>query len=125
MKKVILSAALTLVIVGSWAFYPKAADPTTGSNMMVIGNFTLNGFSADANVTTITAEGQLSEKPVEVKIRSSEKVASGFVEVQRGALAKVNELSRAGWHLVSAAPNNYSRSGTTSVVQTIYVLEKR
>ncbi|MGY3091519.1 hypothetical protein ACVWYF_004587 [Hymenobacter sp. UYAg731] len=125
MKKVFLSVALSLAVVGSWAFYPKAAAPTTGSHMMVIGNFTLNGFTADANVTTITAEGQMTEKPVEVKIRSAEKVAAGFVEVQKVALAKVNELSQAGWHVVSAAPNNYSRGGTTFVVQTVYMLEKR
>jgi len=123
MKKVFLPVALALVAVGSWAFYPKAAE--TGSHMMVIGNFTLNGFTADANVTTITPEGQMTEKPVEVKIRSAEKVAAGFVEVQKVALAQVNTLSKSGWHVVSAAPNNYSRSGTTFVVQTVYMLEKR
>ena len=124
MKKVFLSSALTLAVVGSWAFYPKTAELPAG-NMMVIGNFTLNGFTADASVSTITADGQLTEKTVEVKIRSAEKVAAGFVEVQKVALAKINELSKAGWHVMSAAPSNYSRTGTTYVVQTVYILEKR
>jgi hypothetical protein len=123
MKKVFLSAALALAVAGSWAFYPKADGPA--GSMMVIGNFTLNGFTADANVTTITAEGQQSEKAVEVKIRSAEKVAAGFVEVQKVALAKVNELSKTGWHVVSAVPNSYTRAGTTFVCQTVYMLERR
>lgn len=123
MKKVFLSAALALAVASSWAFYPKAAE--TGAHMMVIGNFTLNGFTADASVSTITPGGQQTDKVVEVKIRSAEKVAAGFVEVQKVALAEINELAKAGWHVTSSAPNNYSRGGTTFVVQTIYMLEKR
>jgi hypothetical protein len=125
MKKIFLLTSLSLAVASSWAFYPKDQADAASGNMMVIGNFTLNGFTADANVTTITPDGQMTEKPIDVKIRSAEKVAAGFVEVQRVALAKVNELSRTGWHVVSAAPNNYSRSGTTYVVQTVYMLEKR
>ncbi|RZL08655.1 MAG: hypothetical protein EOO62_14950 [Hymenobacter sp.] len=125
MQKVLLGAALALAATGSWAFYPKAAQPTAGTHMMVIGNFTLSGFSADANVTTIGPDGHQTEQPVDIKIRSAEKVAAGFVDVQKVALFKINELSASGWHVVSATPNTYARGGTTFVSQTIYTLEKR
>jgi hypothetical protein len=125
MKKPLLFVVLLTAAISSWAFYPKTMAPVTGSHMMVIGNFTLNGFTADASVSTITSDGQQTDKAVEIKIRSAEKVAAGFVEVQKVALAQINELSKTGWHVVSATPNSYNRGGTTFVSQTIYTLEKR
>lgn len=123
MKKVILSAALVLAVAGSWAFYPKAAEPT--GYMMVIGNFTLNGFTADANVTTILPDGQQTEVAVEVKVRNAEKVTVGFVEVQKAALAKVNALAKEGWQVVNSSPATFAATGTTRVNQTVYLLARR
>lgn len=129
MNKLLLSAALGLAAAGSWAFYPHTtqpiAQPTAGTHMMVIGNFTLNSFSADANVTTIMPDGQQTEQAVEVKIRSAEKLTTGFVEVQKAMLGKINELSASGWHVVSVSPSSFSKAGTTFVSQTTYILEKR
>ena len=123
MKKVFLSAALALAVAGSWAFYPKADGPT--GYMIVIGNFTLNGFTADANVTTILPNGQQTEVAVEVKVRNAEKVTLGFVEVQKAALAKVNALAKEGWQVVNSTPATFAAGGTTRVNQTVYLLEKR
>lgn len=129
MNKILLGAALGLFAAGSLAFYPNTvqhpAAPTVGTQMMVIGNFTLNTFSADANVTTIMPDGQQTEQAVEVKIRSAEKLTTGFVEVQKAMLGKINELSASGWHVVSVAPSSFSKAGTTFVSQTTYILEKR
>ncbi|OGX81851.1 hypothetical protein [Hymenobacter coccineus] len=123
MKKFFVLAAVTLAATGSWAFYPKAAEST--AYMMVIGNFTLNSFSADANVTTLLPNGQQSEQVVDVKIRSAEKITIGFVEVQKAALAKANDLAKSGWRIVSASPSTFTKTGTTYVNQTVYLLEKR
>ncbi len=112
-----------LAAASSWAFYPKAAEPT--EYMMIIGNFTLNSFSADANVTTVLPNGQQSEQVVDVKIRSAEKITIGFVEVQKAALAKANDLAKSGWRIVSASPSAFIRTGTTYVNQTVYLLEKK
>ncbi|RYE90321.1 MAG: hypothetical protein EOO37_03245 [Cytophagaceae bacterium] len=122
MKKSLLFLGLALAAASSWAFYPKAAEPT--GYMMVVCNFTLNTFSADANVTTVMPNGQQTEQAVEVKIRSAEKVTIGYVEVQKVALAKVNELTKSGWHVTSTTPSSFSKAGTTYVNQTVYLLEK-
>jgi hypothetical protein len=122
MKKVLFPTLLILVAIASWAFYPKAAEP--GGYMMVIGNLTFKGLSAEANVTTITADGQQSEKVVEVKVRSAEKLNDGFTEVQKVALAQINLLSKSGWQLANTTPATLTTGGTTRVNQVIYVLEK-
>ncbi|GAA4499952.1 hypothetical protein GCM10023172_19400 [Hymenobacter ginsengisoli] len=122
MKKPLLFLGLALATASSWAFYPKAAEPT--GYMMVVCNFTLNSFSADANVTTVLPNGQQTEQAVDVKIRSAEKITTGFMEVQKVALAKVNELTKTGWHVVSTTPSSFAKGGTTFVNQTVYLLEK-
>lgn len=121
MKKAFLSAALALAVAGSWAFYPKTAEPT--GSMMVISNVSL-GFDALATIIVIGPDGKQQEKAVEFSRGSAKKVAANLTEVHKAALAAVNEYTRAGWHVVSVTPSGFANEGSTSFTQNIYLLEK-
>ena len=59
MKKMFLSAALALAVAGSWAFYPKAAEPT--GYMMVISSCAYK----DSGLITITPDGKSETVAIE------------------------------------------------------------
>ena len=121
MKKVFLSIALAIAVAGSWAFYPKAAEPA--GSMMVISNVSL-GFDAQATIITIGADGKQQEKALEFSRGSAKKLAANLTEVHKATLATVNEYTRAGWHVVSVTPSGFDTGGNTTFTQNIYLLEK-
>ena len=57
MKKVFLSTGLALAVAGSWAFYPKAGEPS--GYMMVIGSGRTSGFASSmGSLTVIQPNGE-------------------------------------------------------------------
>ena len=115
MKKMFFLAALALVAAGSWAFYPKAAEPS--GYMMVTSNNYL-----DYSITIISPNGELVNQVVDSKKHSSTKQAvTANQELRKAEISKINELKRAGWKVVSASmrPNGFSGFG-----DYVYLLEK-
>ncbi|SHI66582.1 hypothetical protein SAMN02745146_1330 [Hymenobacter daecheongensis DSM 21074] len=121
MKKLLPLAALSLAAVGSWAFYPKPADPA--GTMMVISNMSF-GLDAQASIIIIAPDGTQKEKEIDFSRGSAKRMAANTTVVHKAALSTVNEYTRAGWHVVSSAPTAISQTGTTIFSQNIYVLEK-
>lgn len=121
MKKVFLSAALTLAVAGSWAFYPKAAADTTGY-MMVISRFTGSGFSAKNTLSVITPDGQIQTQEADAKTGTINKVAGSFDQMHLTELKKINELQQQGWRIVNSTQNSV---GNGAITETIHLLEKR
>ncbi|HEX8329586.1 MAG TPA: hypothetical protein VF629_18760 [Hymenobacter sp.] len=121
MKKAVLSLALALAVAGSWAFYPKPAEPA--GSMMVISNVSL-GFDAVASIITVAPDGTQQEKAVEFNRGSAKKVAANLTEVHKATLATINQYTRAGWHVVSVTPSGLANQGSTFFSQSVYLLEK-
>jgi hypothetical protein len=121
MKKVFLSVALALAVVGSWAFYPKSEGPA--GTMMVISNLSF-GLNAQASVVTIAPDGTQKEKEVDFSRGGAKQMAANTTVVHKVALAAITEQTRNGWHVVSTVPTSVTSGGTTNFIQTIYVLEK-
>lgn len=121
MKKALLVPALLAVAVGSWAFYPKAAEPN--GNMMVISNVSI-GFDAQATIIVVAPDGTQKQKDIEFSRGSAKKVAANMTEVHKATLTTINEYTKAGWHVVGVAPSGLSGSGTTFFTQNVYVLSK-
>ena len=115
MKKMFLFAALALVAAGSWAFYPKAAEPS--GYMMVTSSSLL-----DYSITIISPSGELVNQVVDSKThRSAKQAVMANQELRKAEVSKINELKRAGWKVISASmrPNGFSSFG-----DYVYLLEK-
>ena len=122
MKKVFLSAALALAVAGSWAFYPKAPADTTGY-MMVIGTGRTSGLASyTAAVTVVQSDGEQQTQEVDTKILNRKNAVTGFVDLHKAELTKVNQLAAQGWRVISVTQGN-SFQGVIN--ETTYLLEKR
>jgi hypothetical protein len=119
MKKVFVSAALALAVAGSWAFYPKAAEP--GGYMMVVSRFTGTGFGGKNTLSTISPDGQIQTQEADAKSGSINKVANSFDQMHLSELKKINELKLQGWRVVNSTQNSV---GNGAITETIYVLDK-
>ena len=115
MKKMFLFAALALVAAGSWAFYPKAAEPS-GYMMVTSSNFP--GYS----ITIISPSGELVNQVVDPKSYSSAKqIVTANQKLYKAEISKINELKQAGWKVISASmhSNDLIKPG-----DYVYLLEK-
>ena len=104
-----LFAALAFVAAGSWAFYPKAAEPS-GYMMVTSSNFP--GYS----ITIISPSGELINQVVD-----SKRYLSAKQELRKAEISKINELKQAGWKVISTSmhSNGFVRPG-----DYVYLLEK-
>ena len=115
MKKFFALAAVALAAAGSWAFYPKAAEP--GGYMMVIGRT-----SPDYSIITITPTGESNNQIVDPKNYGFiSKLATASVELRKAEIRKINELKTTGWKVNSMSV--YSNAHEYSE-QDVYLLEK-
>ena len=122
MKKALFTLLLAAAAASSWAFYPKAAEPT--GYMMIIGSAKLAGFSYEADVITIAPDGSQQSQDIDLKTGSARKLTASLAELRKAELSQVNHLNGQGWHLVSVAPNNVG-GDRGMISQMVYVLEKR
>ncbi|MFD1470018.1 hypothetical protein ACFQ48_17450 [Hymenobacter caeli] len=106
MKKLFLSATLLLVAAGTWAFYPKAAEP--GGYMMVIGRES-HGYS----IITISPSGETSIQPV-TKTKQDAEFA-----LRKAEILKVNDLKQNGWKVI-----NTTTHSVPGYFEEVYLLEK-
>ncbi|RTQ49233.1 hypothetical protein EJV47_13890 [Hymenobacter gummosus] len=113
MKKLILFAALLLVAAGSWAFYPKTAEPA--GYMMLRSQLIGNGFSFKVLLSVYPADGPVQNQEIPVKLGTTDKALASVEMLRTTELRKLNEYRQAGWHLAQVM-----QSGT----ETIYILEK-
>ena len=120
MKKVFLSAALALAVAGSWAFYPKAAEPT--GYMMVIGSATFSGFTSKAEVTLVTPDGKATVEDVDARNGSAKKVTESLTVLHQAEMKKLNELKQQGWKIVQTTSQTIS---PPAMLTTTYVLERQ
>ena len=120
MKKVFLSAALALAVAGSWAFYPKAAEPT--GYMMVIGSATFSGFTSKAEVTLVTPDGKATVEDVDARNGSAKKVTESLTVLHQAEMKKLNELKQQGWKIVQTTSQTIS---PPAMLTTTYVLERK
>ena len=118
MKKRFLSAALALAVAGSWAFYPKAAEPA--GYMMVVGRIE-TGLGGDVTVTTLSSDGQRTEAAV-----TWTKPRYRITELRQAEVAKLNQLRQNGWRVVNTTslPISISSEGGLQAFETTYLLEK-
>ena len=123
MKKVFLPTALALAVAGSWAFYPKAAEPA--GCMMIISNPSREGFSNGVTLTTVAPDGTQQEQSTKIKNSLFTSRSADAIEVHKLELAVLNSYTRDGWHLLSVTPTTVLDKGTSLEYQTIYLLEKR
>ncbi len=84
MKKVFLSAALALAVAGSWAFYPKAAEPP--ARMMVVGSMVINGYGAEATLSTISPTGEQADETLNAKLSSKKAGADVMLRLHAAEL---------------------------------------
>ena len=110
-----LFAALALVTAGSWAFYPKAAEPSRYM-MVTSSNY------PDYSITIISPSGELINQVVDSKrYLSTKQIVTDYQELHKAEISKINELKQAGWKVISASmrPTGFSGSG-----DYVYLLEK-
>ena len=122
MKKAILYAVLALTAASSWAFYPKADEPT--GCMMIISNPS-SGFGYGVTITTVAPDGTQSEQSTKIKRGLSTSRSADAIEAHKFELAVLNSYTRNGWRVLSVTPTTLLSNGTTSEYQTVYLLEKR
>ena len=122
MKKAILYAVLALITASSWAFYPKADEPT--GCMMIISNPS-SGFGYGVTLTTVAPDGTQSEQSTKIKRGLSTSRSADAIEVYKLELAVLNSYTRNGWRVLNVTPAPLLDKGTTSEYQTVYLLEKR
>ena len=122
MKKAILYAVLALTAASSWAFYPKADEPT--GCMMIISNPS-SGFGYGVTITTVAPDGTQSEQSTKIKNGLSTSRSADAIEAHKLELAVLNSYIRNGWRVLSVTPATLLDKGTTSEYQTVYLLEKR
>ena len=115
MKKMFLFAALAFVAAGSWAFYPKAAEPS-GYMMVTSSNF------PSYSITIISPSGELVNQVVDPKkYDSARQMVAANQKLYKAEISKINELKQAGWKVISASmhSNGFVRPG-----DYVYLLEK-
>ncbi|WP_210513739.1 hypothetical protein [Hymenobacter terricola] len=120
MKKAFLSAALALAVAGSWAFYPKAAEPT--GYMMVIGSATFAGFTSKAEVTVVDPTGKVTVADVDARNGSAKKVTESLAVLHQAELKQLNALKQQGWSIVQTTAQTIS---PPAMLTTTYVLERK
>lgn len=123
MKKISLAAALLLVAIGSWAFYPKATEQP--GYMMLLSTIDSGGYGSKVMLTTLAPDGTRQERAVKFKNGFSQPTETAAIEAHRIELEGLNELTKQGWHLVSTTPTVLSDHGSTRVYQTVYLFDKR
>ena len=97
MKKVFLSAALALAVAGSWAFYPKAAEPSGYTMVVARINFD------NASILTITPDGKKSTQEITARLYPSiDKTVAAHESLHEAEVLKINSLRSTGWKLISA-----------------------
>jgi len=122
MKKVLLSAALTLAVAGSWAFYPNAAPTPTGY-LMVVGSGRPGNDSYVPEIVTIQPGGkQQVQRLTNLKPSSDRSTTDVAVALHHAELLQVNALAAKGWRLVSIAQSTVGVGATT---ETVYMMERR
>ena len=115
MKKMFLFATLAFVAAGSWAFYPKAAEPS-GYMMVTSSNF------PSYSITIISPSGELVNQVVDPKkYDSARQMVAANQKLYKAEISKINELKQAGWKVISASmhSNGFVRPG-----DYVYLLEK-
>ncbi|RAK66910.1 hypothetical protein [Hymenobacter edaphi] len=117
MKKLLLPALLLVTALGSWAFYPKTAEPQ--GYMMVIGRIAGNGFSAKNSISTIMPDGQMQTQELDAKTGSVSKLTGSFDQLHQAELKKLNELRQVGWRVV-----NSTQMTAGAAIETTYLLDK-
>ncbi|MBD2767084.1 hypothetical protein IC235_04140 [Hymenobacter sp. BT664] len=120
MKKIFLPTALLLAVATSWAFYPKATEPT--GYMMVIGSATFAGFTSKAEVTVVDPTGKVSVQDVDARNGSAKKVTESLTILHQAELKKLNELKQQGWKIVQTTSQTIS---PPAMLTTTYVLEQQ
>lgn len=113
MKKTLLFAGLLLAAVGSWAFYPKTAEPQ--GYMMLRSQLVGTGFSFKILFSVYPADGPVQNQEIPVKLGSTDKALASVEMLRTTELRKLNEYRQAGWRMAQVM-----QSGT----ETIYILEK-
>jgi hypothetical protein len=122
MKKVLLSAALALAVVGSWAFYPNEAPTATGY-LMVVGSGRPGNKSYVPEVITIQPDGkQQVQRLNNVKVGTDRGSTDVAVALHNAEVLQVNALAAKGWRLVSVAQSTVGVGATT---ETVYMMERR
>ncbi|MGI4884174.1 MAG: hypothetical protein ACRYFR_04370 [Janthinobacterium lividum] len=115
MKKTFVLAALALAAVGSWAFYPKAVEPS--GYMMVIGRT-----YPDYSLTTITPAGESTTQVIDSKSYIlPNKLVAASEALRIAEIRKINELKAAGWKVNSMSVYSSNREYSE---QEVYLLEK-
>lgn len=119
MKKTFLSAALALAVAGSWAFYPKAAEP--GGYMVVSLRISDSGRST---LVTIAPDGQETSQPLNQRRPAQ--------SIQSQALVRLNELRSQGWtvmHMTSTGNYvqdiNHPLISPSQTLTETYLLERK
>ncbi|GAA4368352.1 hypothetical protein GCM10023185_41040 [Hymenobacter saemangeumensis] len=121
MKKALSFAALLLAAAGSWAFYPKPAEPS--GYMMVIGSGRTSGLASyTASITVVQPTGEEQAREIDTKSLTRKNVMSGFVDLHKAELAQLNQLSAQGWRVVAVTQSN---SFQGALNETTYLLEKK
>jgi hypothetical protein len=120
MKKALFALALGFAVVGSWAFYPKAAP---SGYLTVIGSGRPGTDSSIPELTTIQPDGKREvQRLPNIKVSSERSSTAAGVELHRAELVKINSLYAQGWRVVSIAQSTVGIGATT---ETIYLLEKK
>lgn len=120
MKKIFYLPLLALVAAGSWAFYPKPAEPS--GYMMVIGSATFAGFTSKAEVTIVDATGKATVEEVDARNGTAKKVTESLTVLHQAELKKLNELKQQGWSIIQTTSQTIS---PPAMLTTTYVLEHR
>ena len=119
MKKALLAGALLLTALGSWAFYPKAAE--SPASLMLVSRAIGTGFTTlSVTLTTIPPDGPPQKWETTTKFGTSVEKQTDALDFRRMVENnRLNELRKQGWHLVHAGP-----SGPETFGEMVYVLEK-
>ena len=118
-KKILISAALTLAVVGSWAFHPKATKST--DYMMLIGTATFASSSPKVEVTVIEPSGRANTTSVDGFGAITRSVTESLTLLHQTELKKLNELKGQGWTI---AHINAQTICQPSILKTTYVLDR-
>ena len=122
MKKIIPFAALLLAAAGSWAFYPKTAEPQGYMMITGVGRAAgLGAFNASLTVTSPTGE-QVTEELDGKAFGTSKSISAGFIGLHQAELRKINQYVQQGWRVVGVTQNN---SYQGAVNETTYLLSKQ
>jgi hypothetical protein len=120
MKKISLAVTLLLVVVGSWAFYPKA--PAEPGYMQLSVRVS---YSGKPSLVAIAPDGEETSYTLDSKSKPTR-------SLQSQALVKLNELRSQGWTVVQMTSNenyvldaNHPLLSPDRAFRETYLLEKR